>query len=407
VKVVLPAGGTTTVAGGPPTTAASTPTTRGAAGGGRTTGPPTTDGSDQSGGWSVSTTVWAVREKVASEETVTAVSLIGVGGADAGRSITLPVGGLITIAPNDQTAYVATDNATSTLIPVNLGLGAVGTPITLPGHDDLVSSVAYSPSGTTLYLTDVNGGVLIPVNLSTQTAGPPIAVGPLGACGDIDTYTTVTPDGQDAYIEAQGRLFDVDLVHGKSSPAFTATALAQTKNPYGDPDIALSPDGSTLWALQSGEHGDVLVPINTNGDAAGRAISVPVSNRPTAPPQQAEQWTPQWDNLYLPTNNTALIVAYGSQPEEVIPVNLTTGTAGQPISLASLKDNSGCGNSPQLPVAITADGSTAIVGNPADSSVYTVNLSNGAQGTPLKLSGTGALRAIISPTGYSDWTFAI
>ena len=61
-----------------------------------------------------------------------------------------------------------TDSTTSTLIPVSLGSGAVGTPITLPGQNDLVSSVAYSPSGTTLYLTDVNSGVLIPVNLSTR-----------------------------------------------------------------------------------------------------------------------------------------------------------------------------------------------------------------------------------------------
>jgi hypothetical protein len=146
------------------------------------------------------------------------------------------------------------------------------------------------------------------------------------------------------------------------------------------------------------------VAIDTDGDNAGKSISVPVSGRPTLAPSPAQS-TPQWDDLYVPSATTALVIAFGTDPEEIIPVNLTTGAAGTAIPLSNLSDSSGCGNTPQLGVGITQDGSTAVVGDPSTSSVYTVNLSTGARGRVTRLSTSGTITAVLSPTGYSDWTF--
>ena len=83
----------------------------------------------------------------------------------------------------------------------------------------------------------------------------------------------------------------------------------------GYPTIALSPDGSTLWELQSGETYDVLVPINTNGETARTAIPVPVPQRTPAPRTPAPS-APVWDRLYLPSNSTAVVIAFGSDREQ-------------------------------------------------------------------------------------------
>jgi len=309
---------------------------------------------------------------------------------------------LVTLNPAGTTAYVVETPSTGPgrIVPIDLSTGTAGTPIDVAaaGSQFTPTSAAFSPDGRTAYLVDAVGGDLLPVDLSAGTAGPSIPVANLAACGDAVTSVVVTPDGQDAYIEGLGSLYDVDLVHHTASAAFHVTPPAGS---YGDPSISLSPDGRTLYVLQSGESADDLVPVATNGDNAGQAMSIPVGPKPTtfADPNA----TASWDKVFVPTDSSALVISFGATPEQIVPVDLATGTAREGIDLSPTKGSSDCGDQAPVAVAITADGTTAVVGEPGTTSVHTLSLTDANRGPATEVGPNGILAVLAAPGWPSSW----
>jgi hypothetical protein len=287
------------------------------------------------------------------------------------------------------------------VLTVDLSTGQAGPTISLPGAPEPAgpTSVAFSPDDDTAYFVDAFNGQLDPVNLSTMTAGSPIPVGPLAACGDVETEAAVTPDGQDVYIEGSGGLFDVDLTKNGSSPAFHL-AVSGGSGAYGNVAIGLDPSGSTLYGLQPGQQSDALVPVSTNGDNAGTAINVPVGTKPVYT-SQAAQVAPSWDKVFAPTDSTVDVVEFGSVPEQIVPVEVPGGTAGTPVVISSTQGQSGCGDQSPVPIAIAPGGQIALVGQPGSPQVHTVTLPGGAGGAAESV-GTHAVLAILSGSGWPD-----
>ena len=81
----------------------------------------------------------------------------------------------IAITPDGTMAYVC--NAFDTTVtPITLATHATGTPINLPGPPQ---AIAITPKGTRAYVFEVSGGgfVIMPIDLTTDTLGTPIAPG--------------------------------------------------------------------------------------------------------------------------------------------------------------------------------------------------------------------------------------
>ncbi|HTX01736.1 MAG TPA: hypothetical protein VMD59_23335 [Acidimicrobiales bacterium] len=335
-----------------------------------------------------------------------------------GSTIALPGGNdrdLIALAPDDEHAYVlvATPKGAQSVVPIDLATGRAGTAIALRGYgvDFLTSSMAFSPSGDVAYLADAGQGELVPVDVATGHVDPPIHIGNMAACGDVVSHLAVAPGGRTAYVASLGSFYAVDLADGKTSKPFRIPELdsvASYKPPlslFGDPTIGLSPDGSTLWTLESGERADQLIPVATAGDRIGKAISVPVGARPTWP-DRGEAPEPSWDGLDVVSATEALVIAYGAKPESIVPVDLATGRAGRPIAVSSYTQGTVCGDIVPLPVAVSAGATLALVGGTTSPSVRVVDLVTGRLGAPVPLAaGRGEIRALLSPTGYCDWVW--
>jgi hypothetical protein len=316
---------------------------------------------------------------------------------EVGPTIAIPGGtpSFVAVAPSGRSAFAIDGSGSQTLIPIDLSSGQSGTPVPLP-EGSTVTSAGFSP--TTVYLSDPAQGRLIPVALANWTVSTPISTGERVACGDFTTHTAVTPDDGDVYVQYETSLYDVDLQDRTSSPGFGVQSL-EGADQFGDPTIALSPDGSTLWTLQSGTDDDTMVPINTDGDNAGAAFQIPVSDRPA----QSDPSSPNWDGLYVVSDAKAWVIAYGSVPERLVPVDLNSHQAGQPIIVGDVPGGASCAEGAALPVAINRDGTIAVVGGSERSTVRVVDLTTGSEGQPIRV-GTGVvITAILSPTGYQDW----
>ena len=88
----------------------------------------------------------------------------------------IPLAGIpqaIAITPDCRTAYISSE---STLTPVSLPAGTLGTPIPIGPFP--LTDVAITPDGKTAYVTDPTSGTIIPVSLPAGTLGTPIKAGP-------------------------------------------------------------------------------------------------------------------------------------------------------------------------------------------------------------------------------------
>ena len=220
----------------------------------------------------------------------------------------------------------------------------------------------------TLVGTGANLGLghsVVPVEVSLGGSGPGA---PLGV-GTYPDAIAITPDGERAYVTnyTSNSVTPIDLVTGRVLPSIP---LGSTAGPAG---IAITPDGATAYVTDAGAPGtlgDTITPI----DLATHKALAPIT---VGPGPQGIAITPDGRRAYVTDAGAFVPGQTGSIASTVTPVDLTTGTALPAIPV---------GNAPSA-IAITPDGSTALVANTNSGSVSPIDLVNNKAGPPIAVQG--------------------
>ncbi len=209
------------------------------------------------------------------------------------------------------------------------------------------------------------GHTVVPVNVSVggTGAGTPIAV------GTYPDAIAITPDGTRAYVTnyTSNSVTPVDLLTGKALPPI---ALGANAGPAG---IAITPNGTTAYVTDAGATGtlgDTITPIDL---ATGKTLA-PIT---VGPGPEGIAITPNGDRAYVGDAGAFVAGQTGAIGSTVTPVDLTTGKALAPIPV---------GNAPAA-VAITPDGTTALVANVNSGSVSPIDVATDKAGSPISLQG--------------------
>jgi YVTN family beta-propeller protein len=257
----------------------------------------------------------------------------------------------IAITPDGSTAYVTEEGTSNTspgfVTPIDLSTNTPGAPISVGSGPD---AIAITPNGLTAYVGNYNDDTVTPVNLVTNAAGKAIPV------GGAPTSIAITPDGTTAYI---GRAFDsgiqLDLTTNSTQPGASASGFAS----------AITPDGATVVATSPQDNNvDVVNPATDTG------TTVAALNDP-----EGVAITPGGSTAYVAyspftTNKGALLPIPVADPNApATPINLGTNSA--------------------YAVAITPDGSTAFVTDLTGGNVVPVDLTSDTAGAPIPLGGKG------------------
>ena len=141
-----------------------------------------------------------------------------------------------------------------TVIPISTATSRPGKLIHIRGF---VGAIAITPNGKTIYAgTDA----VVPVSTASGKPGKPIDI------GRYNEEIAITPNGKTAYVATS------EEANPMVTPINTAT------NTPGKPiriglglNIAMSPDGTTLYA----ENSNKIVPISTTTNKPGKPIRVP------------------------------------------------------------------------------------------------------------------------------------
>jgi DNA-binding beta-propeller fold protein YncE len=237
----------------------------------------------------------------------------------AGRPI--PVGAdpvAIAVTPDSRTVLVVSHRQnTVTLISVKTAV--VVAKVKVPY---LPVAIAVTPDSRTAYVTGQSEsaeGIVTPVRIAAAVAGPPISVG--AQYGNEPDNIVVTPDGRTAYVlldQQQGaRITPVKIASGTAGKPITVGGLPV--------NMTLTPNAKTLlvanWAPQA------VTPIQLATRRLGRPIRA--GHGPLAMAVEPGGTIVLVADLGLPTTGK---VPHG---HTVTPVNLVTGTAGQPVQVGA------------------------------------------------------------------------
>jgi YVTN family beta-propeller protein len=273
-----------------------------------------------------------------------------------------PKPGAIAITPDGRTAYVA-DAFTATVTPVDLATGVTGAPISV-ADDGAVSSIAISPSGATAYVSVVPeaqaSGLVVPIALATGTVEPAIPVGP------VPVAIAITPDGSTAYVvnSGDGTVTPIDLTTEAAYPP-----LQVGGNPVA---IGITPDGDTAYVMDGVDAGAVIpIALSPTGgrDVVGGAIAT------VSGVAQAIAISPDGRTAVVVGGTGANLISLpgGAQVGTTISGNFTTAV-------------------------ISPDGASALLGftdgDGGSQGVLQVGLSAGTSGTPIILAGEPVAIAI-------------
>ncbi len=293
-------------------------------------------------------------------------------------------------------SYQALVSSTDGVTQIDTGTNTADTAVKPAGAT--VSAIAMSPDGQTAYVAVNNTGSgdpgVIPYALTASgpEAETPITLTASSYPGDhypgiqpgLDSIA-ITPNGEALYVAdtINGYVIPLDLT--QSTPAF-GQAISVGGYPS---DLAVSPDGSTVWVLDGG-----LIPISTATNTAGAAVasSLPAND----------------DSFVLSSDGSK---AYVAGLFDLYPVSLPSGTVGQAISFGSgIEINGGTGIQA---VALNPDGSTAYVAaqnndDNADPVIVPIGLSNGEAGTAVDVStesesGGDAEAIAVTPDGKTAY----
>jgi DNA-binding beta-propeller fold protein YncE len=277
----------------------------------------------------------------------------------------------IAITPDGQTAYVA-QNATNTVVPVNLATGANGGLVNV-GQEP--TAIAITPDGRTAYVVtggeQIGGGGVVPIYTATNTAGAVINA------GIAPTSIAIAPDGQTAYVVNQisDSLTPIDLATDKpESPIFPVTSPYQGDSELAG--IAITPNGKTAYVVNDRWESTTpneVVPIDLATGKAGTPIRL---GDPAGAPLNIAI-APNGLSAYV----TEIVLKPGTG-SAVVPINLTTGAAAVPIYLTGPKGS----NVTVEPwaIAITADSRTAYVADEGVGWVTPINLTTNSAEPPVR-----------------------
>jgi DNA-binding beta-propeller fold protein YncE len=278
----------------------------------------------------------------------------------------------MTVAPDEKTAYVATGATNSgpeptsaqAVQPIDLVTNTAGKPIDLQWPAD---AIVITPDGKTAYIMNGFPSLTVtPVDLATSTAGKPVKL------SEEPEQIAMAPDGK-AY---------VTLVTGSGANEFVLVDLATGKlgkpvklgSGEGGPEaIAIAPDGKTAYVVSlpgvRSSRVITVTPIDLTTDTAGNPINV--STKPMPMGFFGEPLA-----IAIAPDGTTAYVANGASAT-VTPIDLTTSTSGQPISLS--------GKPGADAIAISANGAAAYVANQPSSTVTPIDLATNAPGKPIKI----------------------
>jgi DNA-binding beta-propeller fold protein YncE len=221
------------------------------------------------------------------------------------------------ITPDGTTLYAA-DQMGGAVTPIDLTTGVTGTPIDV-GAGSEPQFIAIAPNGKLAYASLAENGRIIPIDLTTNTAGSSFYVGGQ-AIGLV-----FTPDSRTLYVSAGGAVTPVDTATNT-----LGTPIRLSNSVSFGAGLAITPDGSTVWAVD--EPNGALVPIDVATNTAGTPVALHGDD--------------VFSVVITPNGKRAYVV--DENGHEIIPVNLVTRRAGRPIALGA----------DVIDLAVTPDGST-------------------------------------------------
>lgn len=270
---------------------------------------------------------------------------------------------------NEITPIDAATLAVGRTLPIASGSGLGWQP------ESSLVAVAETAQGLTAYIPAYRKeGYVVPVDVATDTAGTPISLGepstvtpinvatgttgtPIHAPQDTNAFTIVfTPDGSTAYVAGP----EITAIH-------VATGAVAATIPVSASDLAIAPDGKTLYALGGTMGSGSVTPINTASNTAGTPI--PVSS--------------DGEILVAPNGKTVYVV---DEAGGLTPIDVATGTSGARVTAPGGYAND---------MAITPDGKTIWICDSEDSKMIPYDTATTAMGTPIKISGNPTQVAIV------------
>jgi YVTN family beta-propeller protein len=199
------------------------------------------------------------------------------------------------------TAYVV-NQAAGTVIPIRVSGNRPGRPVRVGCCSE---GLAFTPDGRRVFVSSLTGGTLTVIDGVTGRCQKVIKA------GEYPGPIAVTPDGRTSYVDDGGTIRTVSTATGavgkpiRIDPAGGLEIMMDARFPT----IAVTPDGTTAYALSS--VADAVVPIDTATGQAG--APVPVGGSP--------------DSLAITPDGRTVYVA---SAKGVIPIATATNRGARP-----------------------------------------------------------------------------
>lgn len=266
----------------------------------------------------------------------------------------------------DWFAYVV-NNGNSTISPINLTTNTAGTTFSTGGSRG--SAIAITPDALFAYVAHIVSNNVAKINITTNT------VDTLIAAGTTPVGIAITPDGQTVYVTNQAS-HDLTAIDVATDASNIVIDFGVNNNPKG---IAITPDGLVAYIVIQSGAGTLANSVVRLDIATNTLIGSPIP-------------LVNGFNIAITPDGLKAYVTRQSFSGTVVPIDLTTNLTLPPIVAGSFPNG----------VAISADGSIALITNQFGNNVTPIDV---ATDTPGFLIAVGSLPfgvaiAPDSQTGY-------
>jgi YVTN family beta-propeller protein len=264
----------------------------------------------------------------------------------------------VAFSPSGSTAYV-TNSGSNTVSVIKVSSGTVSSTVHV-GSDPI--AVAFSPDGASAYVVDSAAiGAVTVINVATHTVSSTIPV------GSFPMDVAFTPNGAKAYVTNSSD--DTVSAIDTSTKAVTAT-LDVGSHPVG---VAVSPDGAKAYVTNAND-GNVSV-ITVASDAVA-PTPIAVGSDPLG-------------IAFSPTDPKAYVAVYGqSDPDSVVVIDTDSDSVTSTFGTVA----------GQSFLAFSPDGSKAYVADQDSNSVSVVDTSTDTVSATLKV-GKDPRHVAFAPSG--------
>jgi YVTN family beta-propeller protein len=228
-------------------------------------------------------------------------------------------------------------------------------------------AIGIVPDGRTVYVSCLTS--VVPLSTKSRRVGKPIKV--KGGPGQM----TITPDGRTVYVVGGPGGNMIVPISATSNRPGRPIRVAGPRN--GPEDLAVNPNGKTVYTLDQ----DSVVPVITRTGTAGKAILKGTDPR---------------SMVFGPNGKTGYVLA---SPNEVFPVDTTTGKAGRPIF-------TGSGQADSWAMAILPDGRAIYVTNYGTGTVVPISTATRKAGKALHV-GYEPTSIAITPNGKTVYVATV